>query len=71
MKYAILFLKKLLRYLLKPLSFLPALMMMYLIFSFSSQDGASSAQLSRKVSHKLVVVADEVLEKDWSSAQIG
>ena len=71
MKYAILFLKKLLRYLLKPLSFLPALMMMYLIFSFSSQDGTSSAQLSRKVSHKLVVVADEVLEKDWSSAQIG
>ena len=71
MKYAILFLKKLLRYLLKPLSFLPALMMMYLIFSFSSQDGAASAQLSRKVSHKLVVVADELLEKDWSSAQIG
>ncbi len=62
--------KKLLRYLLKPLSFLPALVVMYLIFSFSSQDGASSAQLSRKVSHKIVVLAEEVLEKDWSEERI-
>ena len=35
MKYFLLTIKKMLRYLLKPLSFLPALCMMYLIFSFS------------------------------------
>jgi len=70
MKYIGLFIKKVLRYLLKPLSFVPAVVMMYLIFSFSAQDGASSAMLSRKVSHKAVVVADTVLDKDWSDAQI-
>ena len=47
MKYVGLFIKKLLRYLLKPLSFLPAIAVMYLIFHFSAQDGASSAMLSQ------------------------
>ena len=70
MKYIGLFIKKLLRYLLKPLSFLPAIAVMYLIFSFSSQDGVSSAQLSRKVSHKVVVMAERVLDKGWSDAQV-
>lgn len=70
MKYLGLFIKKLLRYLLKPLSFLPAIIVMYLIFSFSAQDGASSAELSRKISHKVVVMADDALEKGWSDAQI-
>ena len=55
---------------LKPLSFLPAIVVMYLIFSFSSQDGVSSAQLSRKVSHKVVVMAERVLDKGWSDAQV-
>lgn len=70
MKYIRLFIKKLLRYLLKPLSFLPAVFMMYMIFSFSAQDGAQSAQLSLKVSQKLVAVADEVLDKDWDAGQM-
>ncbi len=70
MKYIGLFIKKLLRYLLKPLSFLPALLVMYLIFTFSAQDGVSSARLSRMVSHQAVVVADRVLDKEWSDAQI-
>lgn len=70
MKYIGLFIKKLLRYLLKPLSFLPAIVVMYLIFSFSSQDGVSSARLSRMVSEKVVVTADQVLEKRWSAEQI-
>lgn len=70
MKYIGLFVKKLLRYLLKPLSFLPAIVVMYLIFSFSSQDGVSSARLSRMVSEKVVVTADQVLEKGWSAEQI-
>ncbi|MBO5094527.1 MAG: VanZ family protein [Lachnospiraceae bacterium] len=70
MKYVGLFVKKLLRYLLKPLSFVPALLVMYMIFSFSSQDGAQSARLSRQISYKAVAVADSVLEKDWSEEQI-
>ena len=70
MKYVGLFIKKLLRYLLKPLSFLPAIAVMYLIFHFSAQDGASSAMLSRKVSYKAVTMADRILEKDWSDTQI-
>ncbi len=70
MKYVGLFIKKLLRYLLKPLSFVPAILVMYLIFTFSSQDGASSARLSLAVSRKVVAMADEVLEKDWDAQQI-
>ena len=70
MKYVGLFIKKLLRYLLKPLSFVPAILVMYLILSFSSQDGVSSARLSLAVSRKVVTVADEVLEKDWDAQQI-
>lgn len=70
MKYVGLFIKKLLRYLLKPLSFVPALLVMYLIFSFSSQDGAESARLSRRISQKVVVTADHVLDKEWSEEQI-
>ena len=49
--------------LLKPLSFLPALLVMYMIFSFSSQDGTESGQLSYKVSQKLVEVGAVILEQ--------
>lgn len=53
MKYIILFLKKTLRYLLKPLSFIPAILMMYFIFYMSSQPGDDSAGLSLEVSKLL------------------
>ena len=49
MKYIWLFFKTLLRFILKPLSFLPAIIMMYVIFNFSAQDGADSAALSHKM----------------------
>lgn len=70
MKYILLFLKKTLRFLLKPLSFVPAVAVMYLIFSFSAQDGASSSALSLKVSTKIVETAGQVFELDLSDAQI-
>ena len=57
MNYVILTLKKMFRYILKPLSFLPALCMMYLIFSFSSQSGPQSSELSLSVSEKLLMAA--------------
>lgn len=69
MKYFLLTIKKMLRFLLKPLSFLPALCMMYLIFSFSAQTGAQSSQLSLKISTKIVSVANRALELGLDSAQ--
>ena len=56
--------------LLKPLSFLPALLIMYMIFSFSSQEGTESSQLSYKVSQKLVQVGAMILDKDLSQEEI-
>ena len=61
---------KLIIYLLKPLSFLPALLIMYMIFSFSSQTGTESGQLSYKVSQKLVQVGAVILDKDLSQSEI-
>lgn len=69
MHYFILFIKKTLRYLLKPLSFFPALFVMYAIFTFSAQDGVTSSQLSLKVSQKVVAVADVLLDKNWSRTE--
>ena len=58
--------KKFIIYLLKPFSFLPALLVMYMIFSFSSQTGVDSGNLSYKVSYGIVSVADQVLERNLS-----
>ncbi len=55
--------KKFFILLLKPLSFIPALCMMYLIFSFSGQSGEQSGALSQKISREIVVVADKALDK--------
>lgn len=50
---------------LKPLSFLPAIFIMYMIFMFSGQDGATSAQLSYKVTYKAIEVGGEILGADF------
>lgn len=55
---------------LKPLSFLPALFLMYMIFSFSAQEGEVSAALSYKVSHKIVETADQILDAGLESWEI-
>ena len=59
------------RNLLKPLSFIPALLLMYMIFSFSSQTGEVSSQLSYKVSYKMVEAADYVFDANLEDWQIG
>lgn len=64
------FMKTFLRFVLRPLSFLPALLIMYGIYSFSAQDGATSSNLSYKVSYKLVTTADRLLDLDLSTKQI-
>ena len=68
--YIWLFIKTLLRIVLKPLSFIPALLMMYFIFSFSAQEGAQSVQLSYKVTKEIVIVADKLLDKNLSDEGI-
>ena len=50
------------RIFLRPLSFVPALIIMYFIYSFSAQDGTASSQLSSSISHKLIHVIDRVLD---------
>lgn len=64
------FIKALLRFILKPLSFVPALLMMYIIFSFSAKDGATSSNLSYKVSYKAVSIADRALDLELTDKQI-
>ncbi len=61
--------KAILRGLLKPLSFIPALLMMYLIFSFSAQDGTTSGNLSYKVSEIIIETANESFGLHWSAQE--
>ena len=63
-------LKAFLRALLKPFSFLPAIFMMYLIFSFSSQSGTVSGNLSYRVSEIIVESANEAFDLHWSGSDM-
>ena len=62
MKYVCKFFKVMLRGVLKPLSFVPALCMMYIIFQFSAATGVESSGTSGKICAKIVDVADETLD---------
>lgn len=55
---------------LKPLSFLPALLMMYIIFSFSAQPGEVSGNLSYKISYEIIETKSELLSENLSSEEI-
>lgn len=50
------------RTILKPFSFVPALLLMYMIYSLSAQEGEESARLSYEVSYQIVSAADNVFE---------
>lgn len=52
--------------LLKPFSFIPAILMMSLIFSFSSQNGTESSQLSEKVARSIFITMD----RGWDDEKI-
>lgn len=58
------------RTLLKPLSFLPALLLMYMIYNFSAQPAELSSQLSFRVSCKLVEAADYILDTNLEQWEI-
>ena len=55
---------------LKPLSFIPALLLMYMIFSFSGQTGDVSSQLSFQVSCKIVEAGDYLFDANLEQWQI-
>lgn len=56
--------------LLKPLSFLPALLMMALIFGFSSQNGEASGNLSYQVSYKIVEIGNNIFDTPLDDDQL-
>lgn len=56
--------------LLKPLSFIPAILMMYMIYSFSADSGVVSSGLSYKVSEQIVVTVDKVMKLELSSEEL-
>ncbi len=58
--------KHILLFFIKPLSFLPALLLMYMIFSFSAQSGTTSEELSYRISYEIVTISADVLQKDIS-----
>ena len=58
--------KKIVVTLLKPHSFLPAIVMMCLIYSFSAQTGEVSGDLSYKVSYQIVETKNELLNENKS-----
>lgn len=62
--------KKILIHLLKPLSFLPAILMMYLIYSFSAQTGEVSGALSYEVSYQIVETKNEVLNENKTKTEL-
>lgn len=61
--------KHFLLFILKPLSFLPALLVMYMIFSFSGQTGEISSGLSYQVSYKIVTLGEQVLDHDLTEEE--
>ena len=62
--------KAFLRAMLKPLSFLPAIGMMCLIYYLSGQDGVTSAGLSLKVSIKVVEIASRIFDHPLTTEEI-
>jgi VanZ family protein len=61
---------KILKFILKPISFIPAILIMYMIYSFSAQDSTESSKLSYSVSYKAVKIVDKELDLNLSEKQI-
>lgn len=61
--------KKVILKCLKPLSFLPAILMLYAIFFFSSQTGSESGELSYHVTYKVVEKGSSAIHKELSEEE--
>lgn len=70
MYYLKLYIKLTIRYVLKPMSFIPALVMIYLIFNFSAQTGVESSGVSLVVTEKMVRIYDVIMDKAWDNNMI-
>lgn len=70
MNYFSLFVKKTLRYLLKPLSFIPAFCMLYFILYMSSQEGTASGSMSYEVSKAIILLYNKVFSKGLSNEML-
>jgi VanZ family protein len=55
---------------LKPLSFLPAILIMCMIFSFSAQNDTESGQLSYQVGMTVFSVANNTFDRGWSQTEL-
>ena len=55
---------------LKPFSFVPALLIMYMIYSFSAQNAEQSSQMSYRVSYTIVKTADRLFDAGLEEWQI-
>ncbi len=55
---------------LKPLSLLPALFMMYIIFGFSAQDAQASGNLSMDFSYRVIEITNDIFEKGLDKQEI-
>lgn len=64
--YFALFIKKTLRYLLKPLSFVPAILMALMIFQFSAQPAVASSELSEGITARIVHSVNYRLNMNWT-----
>ena len=56
--------------LLKPFSFVPAILMMSMIFSFSAQNGTESSALSEKVARSIFMTIDRLTDRGWDEETI-
>ena len=63
------FMKAFLRFMLKPLSFVPALLVMYMIYNFSAQTAQVSSKASSKVTQYIVITMDRGLDLELDAVQ--
>ena len=66
MNYFVLFIKKTFRFLLRPLSFLPAVLVMVMIFRFSAQSAQDSSSLSTQITERIVGSINYRLHRNWT-----
>lgn len=55
---------------LKPLSFIPLILMLSMIFSFSAQTGEDSGKLSYEISHKIIEVKNSIFNENMTEKEI-
>lgn len=67
--YYALFIKKTLRYLLRPLSFVPAILVAIMIFQFSAQPAAESSEVSQGVTARIVHSVNYRFHMNWTPAE--